>query len=365
MVVGLIGCGVISRAYLKAMEGFPVLTPKLVADQDPAAAEKCATEFNLKAVSVEQLLGDPQIEIVLNLTTPASHVEIGLAAIAAGKHIYSEKPLGIGTAEAKQLIQEARNSGLRVGCAPDTFLGAGHQTARRLIDEDAIGQPIGGTAFLMLPGHERWHPNPAFYYEKSGGGPMMDMGPYYLTNLIQLLGPVSRVFAFGGIFRDKREIATGPLAGQSFPVESLTHIVGSLEFESGALIQITTSFEVYAHKHQPIEIYGDKGSILIPDPNVFGGDVEVSGPDQEWHRVSQKHNYEDGNFRSIGLADMAEAIRQDRPHRANGDLAFHVLDIMQALNLSAENPGILEIESTAVRPSPLAFREIVGAASSR
>jgi len=358
--IGIIGCGVISRAYLTAIRDFPILTPRFVADLDLAASTACAQEFDLEAVSVAELLEDPDIEIVLNLTNPAAHVDIGLQAIAAGKHIYAEKPLGINTKEAKMLLDAAKRAGLRVGSAPDTFLGASHQNARQLIDDGAIGQVIAGTAFMMLPGHERWHPDPAFYYAMDGGGPLLDMGPYYLTNLIQLLGPVRRVSAFGNIFRRDRSIATGPKAGQSFSVKSLTHVAGTLEFGNGAIVQLATSFEVFAHRHSPLEIYGDNGSMIVPDPNFFDGVVEVANVEGDWRVAETNRHYNEGNYRGIGLADMASAIRQDRPHRASGALAFHVLEIMEGLLSSANDQIVVQMQSTVDRPQPLASDERIG-----
>jgi predicted dehydrogenase len=359
--VGIIGCGVISGAYLQAAQGFPQLEIRALADLDPAAAAARAQEFGVAATTVEGLLARDDVEIVLNLTIPKAHVAVGRRAIEAGKHVYLEKPLGVDCAEAASLLEAAAARGLLVGCAPDTFLGGGHQTARRLVDEGAIGEVVGGTAFLMLPGHERWHPNPDFYYARAGGGPMLDMGPYYITDLVNLLGPVAEVAAFGRIGRSPRVIKTGPRAGNEVPVECTTHIAGVMAFASGAVVQIATSFEVWAHKHTPTELYGTRGSLAVPDPNRFGGAVELCAAEGGWQAMPITHGYADGNYRSLGLADMAAAVREDRPHRASGELGYHVLEVMEALVRSSEGAGIVAIESRAARPAPLAPGLAVGA----
>jgi predicted dehydrogenase len=350
--VGIIGCGNISPAYLKAAAGFPILEIVALADANPVAAEARAAEFGLAARSIEALLADPAIEIVVNLTVPKAHVAVGLQAIAAGKHVHSEKPLGINVAEARKLIAAAEAKGVRVGCAPDTFLGGAHQTARKLIDEGAIGRPIGGTAFFMCPGHESWHPNPGFYY-LHGGGPMLDMGPYYITDLVNLLGPVARVSGMATRLRAERLIASEPLKGARIPVEVATHVTGTLAFVSGAVITLTMSFDVPKHKHAPIEIYGEKASLLVPDPNYFGGAIELAGKGEDWRVVPTEHAYADGNYRSIGVADMAQAIRDNRPHRASGALAFHVLEVMEAFQLSSDSGAAVAIESRPERPAML------------
>ena len=352
--VGIIGCGVISGAYLKAAAGFPQIEIRALADREPAAAAARGQEFGIAAMSVDALLARDDIEIVLNLTIPKAHVAVGRAALAAGKHVYLEKPLGVSCAEARTLLDEALARGLRVGCAPDTFLGGGHQSARHLVDQGAIGAVVGGTAFLMLAGHERWHPNPDFYYAREGGGPMLDMGPYYITDLVNLLGPVVEVAAFGRIGRSPRVIATGVRAGSELPVECTTHIAGVMAFASGPVVQIATSFEVWAHKHAPIELYGTAGSLAVPDPNRFGGTVELCPAEGAWQAMPGSHGYGDGNYRSLGLADMAAALREGRPHRASGELAYHVLEVMEALVRASEGAGVVALASWAERPAPLA-----------
>jgi predicted dehydrogenase len=352
--VGIIGCGVISAAYLKAARLFPQIEVRGLADLDLERAQARSAEFGPKALTVADLLAHPAIDIVLNLTTPAAHLPVALQAIAAGKHVYGEKPLAVSTEEARRMLGAADAAGVRIGCAPDTFLGGGHQSARRLLDDGAIGRPVGGTAFLLLAGHERWHPDPGFYYAREGGGPMFDMGPYYLTDLVQLLGPVVEVVAFGTVGRARRVIAKGPRAGSEIPVDCTTHIAGLLRFEGGAIVQIATSFEVWGHKHTPIELYGTEGSLAVPDPNRFGGKVELCKAGGTWQAMPTMHGYAEDNYRILGLVDMAVAIAKGRPHRASGELAYHVLEAMEALVGSSERRGIVTIESRCARPEPMA-----------
>jgi predicted dehydrogenase len=351
--IGIVGLGNISGAYLKAMAGFPILDIRALADLKPAAAEARADEFGLKAVPLDEIYADPSVEIILNLTVPRAHVEVGLRAIAAGKHVYSEKPLGIVFAEGRTLLAAARARGLRVGSAPDTFLGGSHQTSRRLVDEGVIGQPVGGTAYFMCPGHERWHPDPAFYYEE-GGGPMLDMGPYYITDLVNLFGPVARVSGFATTPRPTRTITSKEGNGEVIPVHVPTHVSGMLMFRNGATVQITMSFDVAGHRHVPIEIYGTEGTLVVPDPNRFDGQIELLRKGGEWAKVETDMPYAgDSNYRSIGLADMAHAIRAKRPHRASGDLALHALEVMEAFGKSSESGSAVEITTPAERPAPL------------
>lgn len=350
--VGVIGCGVISGAYLKAAQSFPILDIRALADRVPAAAEARAAEFGLKATSVEALLADPAIEIVLNLTVPKAHVEVGLQALDAGKHVYAEKPLAIAFKDGKKLVDRAAKKGLRIGSAPDTFLGGAHQTCRKLIDAGKIGEPVGGTAFFMCPGHERWHPAPDFYYQ-AGGGPILDMAPYYLTDLVNLLGPVARVAAMTAMPKTTRTITSKPRHGETIPVEVATHAAGTLQFVSGALVQVTMSFDVPAHRHLPIEIYGSKGTLVVPDPNWFGGEIEFAVEKNKWTPLKTELPYADANYRSIGLADMAHAIRSDRPHRASGALALHVLEVMEAFARASESGRTVTIATRPERPAPL------------
>jgi predicted dehydrogenase len=350
--IGIIGLGNISGAYLKAAKGFPILDIKAVADLNPEAAKARADEYGLKAVPLDDIFTDPSIDIILNLTIPKAHVDVGLRAIDAGKHVYSEKPLGIEFAQGKKLVEAAKAKGLRVGSAPDTFLGGAHQTARKLVDSGMLGTPVGGTVYFMCPGHERWHPNPAFYYEV-GGGPMLDMGPYYITDLVNLLGPVARVSGMATMPRPTRTITAKERAGEVIPVHVPTHVSGLLQFENGAVVTMTMSFDVAGHKHVPLEIYGTEATLIVPDPNHFGGQIETLTKGGEWTNVETDMPYWDGNFRSIGLADMAHAIRGNRPHRANGDLALHVLEAMEAFGRASDAGGTIAMTTTVERPAPL------------
>ena len=350
--IGVVGCGNISAAYLKAMQSFPILDVRGIADLNRELAETRAAEFGLEAVDVADLMADRSVEIIVNLTVPKAHVAVGLQALDAGKHTYSEKPLGINFAEGKKLAGVATAKGLRIGAAPDTFLGGGHQTARTLIDEGVIGQPIGGSAVFMCPGHERWHPNPAFYYEV-GGGPVLDMGPYYITDLVNLFGPVSQVAGFATSPREERIITSKPRNGERIPVHVPTHVAGVMAFANGAIVQISMSFDVAGHKHVPLELYGTEGTLIVPDPNHFGGEVQVLKTGGSFEARELTSPYADGNYRSIGVADLAHAIRSNRPHRASGSLALHVLEVMEALHIASEEDRTVPITTLTERPAPL------------
>jgi predicted dehydrogenase len=334
------------------MASFPILDIRGLADMNEEAAKARADEFGLQAKSIDALLADPSVEIIVNLTIPKAHVEVGQRALEAGKHAYSEKPLGINFAEGKRLADAAKAKGLRIGSAPDTFLGGGHQTARRLIDEGVLGQPVGGTATFMCPGHERWHPNPAFYYEV-GGGPMLDMGPYYITDLVNLFGPVAKVAGFAFAPRNERLITSEPKNGEKIPVHVATHVSGVLAFRNGAVVQVGMSFDVAGHKHVPLEIYGTEGTLIVPDPNHFGGEVQLLKKGGQFEPQALSSPYADGNYRSIGIADMAYAIRENRPHRANGDLALHVLEVMEAFQTASDSGTTVSITTEVERPAPL------------
>jgi predicted dehydrogenase len=346
---GVIGCGNISVKYLDAAKKFATLELRAVADMRSDAASRRGAEFDVPGMRVDEMLKRDDIEIVINLTVPLAHTDVSLAVLKAGKHVYSEKPLGVNLAEARKVMDLAADRKLRVGCAPDTFLGGGHQTARKLIDDGAIGKPVAGSAFFMCPGHERWHPAPGFYYLR-GGGPMLDMGPYYITNLVQLLGPVGGVTGATARPRAERLVTSQPMNGARIPVEVPTHVAGTLEFESGAVVSIAMSFDVAKHRHTPIEIYGTEGSIIVPDPNRFGGEVAIARPGGEWEARPHTHGNIEGEFRSIGVADMAAAIATGRPHRASGALAFHVLEVMEAFQTSADEGRRVKIESRVERP---------------
>jgi predicted dehydrogenase len=351
--VGLIGCGNISGIYLKNCTRFDILDVTACADLDMTRAQAKANEYGIpRALTVTDLLADPSIEMVINLTTPDAHAEIALAAIKAGKSVYNEKPLTMRRQDAQALLTAAAAKGLRVGGAPDTFLGGGLQTCRKLIDDGAIGKPVSAAASMVCHGHESWHPDPEFYY-KAGGGPMFDMGPYYLTALVTLIGPVRRVAGATQITFPERLITSQPKAGTKIVVDVPTHVTGLLEFADGAMGTIVTSFDVWASELPLIEIHGTLGTLSVPDPNSFGGTVRLRrASDRAWETVSLTHGYTE-NSRGLGVADMAYALRTGVPHRANGELAYHVLDIMHAIHDSAEHGRYMVLESTCPRPHPL------------
>lgn len=353
VAVGVIGCGNISGAYMRMLKTLPIVQIVACADLRMEAAQAMAEQYGVpRVLSVEALLADPSIEIVLNLTIPQAHGEIALAALAAGKSVYNEKPLALTRDEGRRMLALAAEKGLRVGGAPDTFLGGGLQTCRDLIDAGAIGAPVAATAFMMSRGHEHWHPNPVFYYQK-GGGPMFDMGPYYLTALVSLLGPVQRVSGATRITRSQRTITSQPRYGEVINVEVPTHVAGLLDFVAGPIGVIITTFDVQASMLPWIEIYGTAGTLAAPDPNTFGGPVRLRlAGDSEWKEVPVTRPYTE-NSRGLGLADMAEGIRTGRAHRASGELAYHVLDIMHAIHdASAESRHVL-LESTCARPDAM------------
>jgi predicted dehydrogenase len=350
--VGIIGAGYISGAYLKAAKNFPELAILNCADAQQTNADKRGEEFGLKVQSVDELLQDKTIDLVLNLTTPQSHVPISLQALEAGKHVYSEKPLGLSIEETAPLLEAAHRNNVRLGCAPDTFLGGGQQTVRKLIDDGAIGKPLGGTAFVLTPGPESWHPNPQFYYQ-TGGGPVFDMGPYYITALINLLGPVTRVTSIARRGFVERIFGAGPKKGEKFAVEIPTHFNALLEFEQGAIISFHASFDVQGHSHLPIEIYGTDGSLQIPDPNYFGGRVRLLQRGGSWADMPLTHGYNDRNYRILGVAEMAAAIRENRLHRASDQIAFHTVEIMEAIVTGGSSGKPVSINSHCERPRAL------------
>ncbi len=350
--IGIIGCGNISDIYLQAGEKFPILDLIACADLDEERAAAKAAQYGIRAESVDGLLADPAIDIVINLTIPAAHAAVDLAAIQAGKSVYGEKPLALSRDDGAAVLDRAAQAGVRVGSAPDTFLGAGLQTCRRLIDEGVIGEPVAATAFMVGHGHEHWHPNPEFYY-KAGGGPLFDMGPYYLTALVALMGPIRRVSGATRVTFPQRTISSQPFAGQVIDVEVPTHVSGLLDFANGAIGTMIMSFDVWSSTLPWLEIYGSEGTLRLPDPNTFGGPVSYRrGRDEEWVDVPLAFSYAE-NSRGIGAADMAHALRSGRPHRASGEMAQHVLDIMQALGDASDAGRHVTLSTTCVRPAPL------------
>lgn len=351
--IGIIGCGNISGIYFQAGKTFENLDIVACADLLVERAQAKAKEHNIPtACTPEQLLADPQIDIVVNLTIPKAHASVAQAAVEAGKSVHNEKPLTITREDGQKLLKTAAKKKVRVGCAPDTFMGGGIQTCIKLINDGWIGEPIGATAFMTCHGHESWHPDPEFYY-KLGGGPMFDMGPYYLTALVALMGPVKRVTGMTRITFPERTITSQPKCGTVMKVDVPTHVTGLMEFGNGAVGTIITSFDVWAAELPRIEIYGTTGSLQVPDPNGFGGPVRLFRPGQKgWSEMPLSHGYAE-NSRGIGVADMANALKSGRAHRASGELAFHVLDIMHAFHDSANAGKHVALESTCARPAPL------------
>ena len=347
--VGIIGCGAIIAQYLTNFRRLDQVRLVAVADLDPARAQAVADDYEgVRALSVEQLLAADDVDLVLNLTIPAAHAEVALKAIAAGKSVYGEKPLAATTEEARQVLEAARGAGVVVGCAPDTVLGTGIQTARKAIDDGLIGAPISASATMVTPGHERWHPNPDFYYQP-GGGPLLDMGPYYVTALVTLLGPVVSVMGAASHTRHERTIGSGPRQGEKVPVAIDSHVTGILTHASGALSTLFMSFDAVKSKSPNIEIHGELGSLVVPDPNHFDGDVQLFplGGDA-WETLPVSAGYVDAG-RGFGIADLA-ATPQGREPRAGGALAYHALEVMESVLASAHSGSSVQITSTVERP---------------
>jgi predicted dehydrogenase len=350
--LGLIGCGTISDTYFKSCAALDAVMIVACADIDFARAQARAAQFGVRALTVERMLADPEVDIVLNLTLPTAHAEVSLAALNAGKHVHTEKPLAVSREEGRRVLALAREKALRVGSAPDTFLGGGLQTCRKLIDDGVIGEPVACSAFMGYSGPDAWHPNPHFFFQP-GAGPMFDMGPYYLTALIHLLGPVKRVTGAARASFAERVAGHTAIRGQRIPVNVPTHVIGVLEFAGGPLGTVVTTFDVAGHRQPHIEIYGSGATLSVPDPNTFAGPVRLLRRGaREWEDVPLTHGYR-GNHRGLGAADMALAIRSGRPHRANGALAYHVLDLMHAFHDAARDGRHIELASTCPRPAPL------------
>lgn len=351
--IGIIGCGNICNIYLDNLAQFHNTEVVACADLIIERAKAKAAEFHIpKACSVEDLLQDPEVKIVVNLTIPHAHAWVDMAALDAGKHVYGEKPLAVNREEGGSVMRKAQAVSKRVGSAPDTFLGGGIQTCRKIIDDGLLGRPVGATAFMMCRGHESWHPDPGFYYQP-GGGPMFDMGPYYLTALINLMGHVRRVTAIAQTTFTERLITSQPKYGEIIKVNTPTHVAGILEFACGAVGTIVTSFDVWSTGLPHIEVYGAEASLSVPDPNSFGGKVRIRGKgDKEWKEMPLSHGYTE-NTRGIGVADMSAAVRSGRKHRAGGEMAFHVLDIMQAFHESSDTGRHVQLTSACEKPLAL------------
>jgi predicted dehydrogenase len=351
LTVGIVGCGNIAPRYATWCPRYDTIDLTACADLDPARAEALAAEFGLRAMSVDALLSDPAIDIIVNLTPPAAHAAVSLAIIGAGKHVYSEKPLALTVSDGERILAAAEQAGVRVGCAPDTFLGGGLQTCRSLIDAGAIGRPVAAAAFLAGHGPESWHPNPHFFYRR-GAGPLYDVGPYYLTALVNLLGPIERVSGLARISFAERVANSAYWQDERLPVEVPTHVSATLDFASRVVGTAVFSFDIWAHHLPRIEVYGSEGTLNAPDPNFFSGPVELYRADEgSWREVPLTHS-EDVE-RGLGVADMAGAIMAGEPHRASGRLALHILEVMEAIGAASSRSQMVGITHAVERPAPL------------
>jgi predicted dehydrogenase len=353
VTVGVVGCGNISGVYLRRLQDFENVAVVACADLLPDRAKESAEEYGiLKACSVDDLLADPSIEIVLNLAIPKVHGEVALQALEAGKSVYNEKPLAMTREEGEAMLARAASKGLLVGGAPDTFMGAGIQTCRKLIDDGWIGEPVAATAFMMGHGHENWHPDPDFFYQP-GGGPLFDMGPYYLTALVNLMGQIRHVAGSARATFPERVVTSEEKHGEVITVNTPTHIAGTLDFANGAIGTVIMSFDVWAHSLPHIEVHGTTGSMQVPDPNGFGGTVRIRrGRVEDWSEMPLSHSYGEES-RGVGVADMACALRTGRAHRASGDLTYHVLDVMHAFLDTAQSGRRVRVKSKCKRPAPM------------
>ena len=362
--IGIIGCGNISSSYLNLAPLFKGLEVRAVADLNMVTARARATEFNTKAQSIDDLLANPAVDVVINLTIPDAHFPVSKSILQAGKHLYSEKPLTLSLKDAIELRDLAKAKGLSAGCAPDTFLGGSHQQARALVDEGRVGKITAGSAAVMGFGMEHWHPNPDFFF-KPGGGPILDMGPYYIANLINLIGPIKRVAALTSKGQEFRTIANGPRNGERVEVLTPTNIHALLEFVNGATINLATSWDVYSHRRGHMELYGSEGSIYLPDPNFFGGEIEVAGRDGKisavapWAHpfgVANQTDHESNpraNYRTAGLADMVQGLIHGRDARCSIDRALHGVEVMTAALKSGETGQFINMESSCTRAAAL------------
>ena len=355
--IGIVGAGVISEIYLKNCSGvFDNIRAVGIADVLPERAEARAKEFGVAAMTVDELIAHPEVEIVVNLTIPAAHHDVAKQAIEAGKSAYNEKPLSINRDDAAELVQLAKKKGVLVGGAPDTFLGGGLQTGRKALEDGLIGEPVAATAHVLGRGMEMWHPDPFFFFQP-GAGPLFDIGPYYLTALASMLGPVRAVAGFArASFPERTVTAEGPKQGDTIPVNTPTHIAGSLQFESGVIGSLVASFDVWEvnERRSVLTIYGSEGSLHLPDPNTFGGPVTlVREHTRETEELPLTHGNTE-NSRGIGVSDMARALREGgEPPRASGEMAAHVVDIMQSVLEAGDQGKTVDLATTMTRPAPL------------
>lgn len=382
--IGVIGCGTISRIYFENMANWhKVIKVAACADMFPEKAKAEAERFNIpKACSVEELLSDPEIDIAVNLTIPAAHTQINRTILEAGKHVYCEKPLSLNMEDAKKTLELARKKNLLIGCAPDTFLGAGLQACRKVIDDGRIGRPVSATANFTCHGPETWHPAPEFYYKK-GAGPMMDMGPYYITALVALLGPIQRLNCFAEKSFDERMITSMPLKGKKIDVQVFTNYCGILKFQSGVIANVNMSFDIWLSNLPRLEIYGTEGTLIVSDPNMFGGPVKILRGSNMLDNVQdlsaeeavakmrslEMHQffkevplpYQPGksNLRGLGVLDMAMALNENRRHRLNDELAYHVTEALTGFDISAKEGRTYEMTSTCKKPEPLGKEKVI------
>jgi predicted dehydrogenase len=362
--VGIMGAGNIAAAYLRLVPLFKGLEVRGVADILPEAARKRSEEFGVKAMTPDELLKSSEIDVVVNLTIPATHYQVTMDSLSAGKHAYSEKPFVLTIEEGKSVRRAAEERKLQVGSAPDTFLGGAHQQVRHILDSGKLGKIMSGTTHVMSRGMEHWHPNPGFFFQP-GAGPVLDVGPYYVTDLIQLLGPVKRVTAFTGMARTERIVsADGPYKGTAIKVGTPTTIHGVMEFHAGAIVTIGASWDVASHGHHNIELYGTEGTVYVPDPNFFGGDIVVADMDGNkqpvpaWDHPFNVINNLPGqqgraNYRASGLADMMLSIEEGRPARCGLDVALHAVDVMTSLLKAGESGEVVTLSTTCERPAAL------------
>lgn len=360
--VGIVGAGNISSIYCENLGKFPSIDLVGISDLDTARAQSQADKYGIKSFGVDELIEGDAVDLILNITIPAAHGPVALRSLENGKHVYNEKPLSVTRDQARELNKAAAEKGLRVGCAPDTFLGAGHQKARKLIEEGIIGIPVAVHGYMISRGVENWHPNPEFFY-KPGGGPMLDMGPYYLTAFVNLFGAIDRLAAITRTTFAQRTIGSEPLKGQVISVETPTSFVSTFQFESGVIGNLTTSFDAYGFKGQPnIVVFGTEGSMLIPDPNSFAGwdhkneRIRVKKGDTETEFAIEEEPFKT-NSRGLGILDIAHAIEENRPHRASGELAFHVLDAMLSSIDSSADSKFISLENRPAQPTLIGSEE--------
>lgn len=373
--IGLIGCGNIAETYFRAQDYFNNIKFIACADKFPEVSKKCADQYNIKSLTVDEIIHDTNVDIILNLTIPQAHFEISKLALEAGKHVYSEKPMSIKYDEANELVNLAKDNNLYIGNAPDTFLGGGGQVARKFVDDGDIGKVLTGNFIFAFPGVQEFHPNPESWFQ-SGGGPVIDMGPYFFTTLVNLLGPVKNVRSRGKKFADQREYLVGPKKGKSFNVDISTSVMLDIEFANEAIVQGFISFDVQNHARNHMELYGTKGSLVVPDPNMFGGPVLLSRElGSEWQEFSVEDKYlgktniinhsgrsneapKQSNYRGVGLSEMIYSIENNIQHRCNGNLALHVLDIIESTIIASETKKEVSLRSTCEQPKPLSEEQI-------